>query len=78
MGLLYAEGTVSVRFPLLDQSYDQADHRQCRYAPIEVKARFIASEQEDTEDEPAAENDQAGDSESNPAVRRPTTEPPQT
>jgi hypothetical protein len=76
--LLYAEGTVSVRFPLLDQSYDQTDHRQCRYAPIEVKARFIASEEQDTEDEPAAENGQAEDSEPKPAVRRHTTEPPQT
>ena len=57
--LLYAEGTVSVRSPLLDQSYDQTDHRQCRYAPIDVKVTFIASEQE-TQDEAAAEKDQPG------------------
>jgi len=63
--------------PLLDQSYDQTDQRQRRYAPIEVKVTFIASEQE-TQDKAAAEKDQAGDSESKPEVRRPTTEPPQT
>jgi len=67
----------SVRFPLFDQSYDQTDHRQCHYAPIKVKTRFIASEEEDAQEEPAADN-QADDSESKPAVRRHTKEPPQT
>ena len=49
--LLYVEGRVSVRFPLLDQSHDQTDHSKCHYAPKEIKARFIAiaSEEQDAQ-----------------------------
>ena len=46
--------------------------------PIEVKAKFVGAPVQDVEDEPAAEHDQAGDSEPKPAVRRLTTEPPET